>query len=161
MVNQLCVLPFLEFELVLEEPKTPNLLYLDHPGGTRGNAGDMTDLLVKNTQHSLYKLYAKENNYNLLFMADDEEDILKVRDFGYDFDREDPIAAMYLANFDDANAETLKPSGEELVELTAIVKRPNFSLLTPEEKDTGHSGVTDNAYATCDCQYVIGAVRRK
>lgn len=136
IVNQLCVLPFIEFELTLKEPNTPNLVYFDHPKGIKGCTSDMNELQVNNTQHPLYDLYIKNNSYNLLFMeTDKEESVFKVRDFSHDFDREDPITTMYLANFDDVNVENLKPNKEEIAQLKKIIKRPNFSVLNPEEKD--------------------------
>lgn len=135
-LNQTCILPFIEINIGLVEPKTTNLIYLDHPVGIRGIQNEMKDLIVKNTQSPAYQFFVKENTYNALFMENPATgSILEVRDWNYDLDREDPVAMMYLGNFDDDKVENLKPSSEEVVELHAIIKKPNFSVFTPEEKD--------------------------
>lgn len=135
-LNQTAVLPFIEISLKLTEPKATNLVYLDHPRGIKNIQNEMKDLIVKNTQSQSYQFFVKENIYSSLFMPNQGADsILEVRDYTYDMDREDPVAMMYLGNFDDDKVDNLKPSAEEVVELYRIMKKPNFSVFTAEEKD--------------------------
>lgn len=135
-LNQTCVLTFLEVSVKLLEPNAPRLVYMDHPSGIRGVQNEMRDLIVKNTQSNAYQFFVTQNQYNSLFMESPAPNsVLEVRDYIFDFDKEDPVTMMYLGNFDDDKVDNLKPSAEEVAELFEIMKKPNFSLLTAEDKD--------------------------
>jgi hypothetical protein len=137
LVNQALPLTFIEFNINTKDSIRSQVVYMDCPFPVFTLENTLFDF-PRFSQAEIHGFYVQENPYNNMFFVPSKySDLLEVRDFYYDLNRDDdPITGMYLHNFDDAEVHKTSPTGAELANLQRLLHQPNFVHFTAEEKNT-------------------------
>lgn len=136
LVNQMLPLTFLEFSINTKDSIRSQVVYIDCPFPI-ANLDNPLFEFSRFSQPDVHSFYTQDNPYNNMFFVPSKySELLEVRDFNYDLNRdEDAVMQMYLQNFDDAEVNFSSPIGSDLETLQKLLHQPNFMHFSAEDKN--------------------------
>lgn len=85
---------------------------------------------------NMLRIFETEDTARFFIQPDYINTNLIVRDFEHDFRRENTILSLYFqSTTDDGDPRSFKPNKKEAEKLEEIIRKPNFAILDPLEKN--------------------------